>query len=285
MFTSCCPAWVSFIKTQYPQLADHLSTAKSPQQMFGAVTKSYFAEKIGVEPDKICSISIMPCVSKKREATLSDMYSAGALKGAGAEGAERIPDVDIVLTTRELARMIRAEHIAPDLLTEEAFDSPLGESTGAGVIFGVTGGVMEAALRTAYYCVEGVNPPADTFSDVRGFEGRREAEFSLGGRTLRTCTVSGLKNARDLIEDLRAGTVHYDFVEVMACPGGCVGGGGQPILDGVAMADVRGPRLYKLDEQRPLRFSHDNPGIKKLYAEYMGAPLGEKAHQLLHTHN
>lgn len=211
---------------------------------------------------------------QKMEATLPDMYSAGG-------GA----DVDIVLTTREFARLVRAEHIAPALLTEEAFDSPLGESTGAGVIFGVTGGVMEAALRTAYYCVEGVNPPADTFSDVRGFEGRREAEFSLGGRTLRTCTVNGLKNARDLIEDLRAGTVHYDFVEVMACPGGCVGGGGQPILDGVEMADVRGPRLYKLDEQRPLRFSHDNPGIKKLYAEYMGVPLGEKAHQLLHTHN
>ena len=274
MFTSCCPAWVRFLKSQYPDMADHLSTAKSPQQMFGAVAKSYFAEKIGADPGKICSISIMPCVSKKMEATLPDMYSAGG-------GA----DVDIVLTTREFARLVRAEHIAPALLTEEAFDSPLGESTGAGVIFGVTGGVMEAALRTAYYCVEGVNPPADTFSDVRGFEGRREAEFSLGGRTLRTCTVSGLKNARDLIEDLRAGTVHYDFVEVMACPGGCVGGGGQPILDGVEMADVRGPRLYKLDEQRPLRFSHDNPGIKKLYAEYMGAPLGEKAHQLLHTHN
>lgn len=274
MFTSCCPGWVRFVKSQYPDMVKNLSTAKSPQQMFGAVAKSYFAEKIGADPGKICSISIMPCVSKKMEATLPDMYSAGG-------GA----DVDIVLTTREFARLVRAEHIAPALLTEEAFDSPLGESTGAGVIFGVTGGVMEAALRTAYYCVEGVNPPADTFSDVRGFEGRREAEFSLGGRTLRTCTVSGLKNARDLIEDLRAGTVHYDFVEVMACPGGCVGGGGQPILDGVEMADVRGPRLYKLDEQRPLRFSHDNPGIKKLYAEYMGAPLGEKAHQLLHTHN
>ena len=285
MFTSCCPAWVSFIKTQYPQLADHLSTAKSPQQMFGAVTKSYFAEKIGVEPDKICSISIMPCVSKKREATLSDMYSAGALKGAGAEGAERIPDVDIVLTTRELARMIRAEHIAPDLLTEEAFDSPLGESSGAGVIFGVTGGVMEAALRTAYYCVEGVNPPPDAFSDVRGFEGRKEASFRLGERTLRTCTVSGLKNARDLMEDILRGEAEYDFVEVMACPGGCVGGGGQPMTDGFEMADVRGPKLYQLDEKRPLRFSHENPEVAKLYEDYLGAPLGEKSHALLHTHS
>ena len=284
MFTSCCPAWVSFLKTQYPQLADHLSTAKSPQQMFGAVTKSYFAETIGVEPDKICSISIMPCVSKKREATLSDMYSAGELKNGTAQGAKRIPDVDIVLTTRELARMIRAEHIAPDLLTEEAFDSPLGESSGAGVIFGVTGGVMEAALRTAYYCVEGVNPPPDAFSDVRGFEGRKEASFRLGDRTLRTCTVSGLKNARDLMEDILRGEAEYDFVEVMACPGGCVGGGGQPITDGFEMADVRGPKLYQLDEKRPLRFSHENPEVAKLYEDYLGAPLGEKSHALLHTH-
>ncbi|MFR8470317.1 hydrogenase [Eisenbergiella tayi] len=273
MFTSCCPAWVRFMKSQYPEMADHLSTAKSPQQMFGAITKSYFAEKTGVDPKKICSISIMPCVSKKMEAVLPDMYSAGA-------GA----DVDIVLTTREFARLVRAEHIAPALLTEEAFDSPLGESTGAGVIFGVTGGVMEAALRTAYYCVEGVNPPPDTFSDVRGFEGRKEASFTLGGKKLRTCTVSGLKNARDLMEDIRSGAVHYDFVEVMACPGGCVGGGGQPILDGVEMADVRGPKLYKLDSQRPLRFSHDNPEIIKLYEEYLEKPLGEKSHHLLHTH-
>jgi len=152
------------------------------------------------------------------------------------------------------------------------------------VIFGVTGGVMEAALRTAYYCVEGVNPPPDTFSDVRGFEGRKEASFTLGGKKLRTCTVSGLKNARDLMEDIRSGAVHYDFVEVMACPGGCVGGGGQPILDGVEMADVRGPKLYKLDSQRPLRFSHDNPEIIKLYEEYLEKPLGEKSHHLLHTH-
>ena len=278
MFTSCCPAWVSFMKTQYPQMADHLSTAKSPQQMFGAVTKSYFAEKIGVEPDKICSISIMPCVSKKREATLSDMYSAGAQKGL------HTPDVDIVLTTRELARMIRAEHIVPALLTEEAFDSPLGMSSGAGVIFGVTGGVMEAALRTAYYCVEGVNPPPDAFSDVRGFEGRKEASFRLGNRTLRTCTVSGLKNARDLMEEILRGEAQYDFVEIMACPGGCVGGGGQPITDGMEMADVRGPKLYQLDEKRPLRFSHENPEVTKLYEDYLGKPLGEKSHALLHTH-
>ncbi len=248
MFTSCCPAWVSFVKSQYPQLAGNLSTAKSPQQMFGAVAKTYFAQKLGVSPEKICCISIMPCVSKKREATLPDMYSAGGGRENG------IPDVDIVLTTREFARLIRAEHIAPALLMEEAFDSPLGASSGAGVIFGVTGGVMEAALRTAYYCVEGVNPPADIFSDVRGFEGRKEASFQLGERTIRTCTVNGLGNARELIEELLRGEVSYDFVEVMACPGGCVGGGGQPILDGVEMADVRGPKLYQLDEKRPNPF-------------------------------
>ena len=273
MFTSCCPAWVRFLKFRYPELAGNLSTAKSPQQMFGAVTKSYFAQKTGIPPERICSISIMPCVSKKMEATLPDMYSAGA-------GA----DVDIVLTTRELARLIRAEHIAPNLLMEEAFDSPLGESSGAGVIFGVTGGVMEAALRTAYYCVEGVNPPPDIFSDVRGFEGRREASFRLGNRTLRTCTVNGLKNAETLLEEIRRGEASYDFVEVMACPGGCVGGGGQPIVDGVEMADARGPKLYRLDEQRPIRFSHDNPEIRRLYEEYLGKPLGEKSHKLLHTH-
>ncbi len=279
MFTSCCPAWVSFVKSQYPQLAGNLSTAKSPQQMFGAVAKTYFAQKLGVSPEKICCISIMPCVSKKREATLPDMYSAGGGRENG------IPDVDIVLTTREFARLIRAEHIAPALLMEEAFDSPLGASSGAGVIFGVTGGVMEAVLRTAYYCVEGVNPPADIFSDVRGFEGRKEASFQLGERTIRTCTVNGLGNARELIEELLRGEVSYDFVEVMACPGGCVGGGGQPILDGVEMADVRGPKLYQLDEKRPIRFSHENPEVLKLYEEYLGKPLGEQSHRLLHTHN
>lgn len=271
MFTSCCPAWVRFMKSQYPDMADHLSTAKSPQQMFGAVAKSYFAEKMGIDAKKICSVSIMPCVSKKMEATLPDMYSAGA-------GA----DVDIVLTTREFARMVRAEHIAPMLLQEAAFDSPLGEGTGAAVLFGVTGGVMEAALRTAYYVVEGENPPMDAFTGVRGLEGRKEATFQLKDRILRTCTVSGLKNARLLMEDIIAGRAQYDFVEVMACPGGCVGGGGQPILDGVEMADVRGPKLYALDNKNSLRCSHDNPEIQKLYKEYLGEPLGSKAHHLLH---
>lgn len=271
MFTSCCPAWVSFMKTQYPQAAHHLSTAKSPQQMFGAVAKSYFAQKIGVTPDKICCISIMPCVSKKREATLPDMYSSGTA------------DVDIVLTTREFARLIRAEHIQPALLAETPFDSVMGESSGAGVIFGATGGVMEAALRTAAYALTGENPMPD-FQSVRGMEGRKENTYRINGMEIATCTVNGLKNARDMMEDILKGKVHYDFVEVMACPGGCVGGGGQPIKEGEELAGARAPRLYELDRKRSVRCSHDNQEIQELYETYLGEPLSELAHELLHTH-
>ena len=273
MFTSCCPAWVKFMKSQYPQYAERLSTAKSPQQMFGAIAKTYFAEKIGVSPEKICCISIMPCIAKKGEAELPGMD----VTGTG-------PDVDIVLTTREMVRLLKAEHILPALLAEETFDSPLGESSGAGVIFGATGGVMEAALRTAVAVIEGANPNPEKFSDVRGEEGRRELTYHVNGVPIRTCTVSGLKNARQLMEDIISKKVTYDFVEVMACPGGCVGGGGQPILDGAELASVRAPKLYYLDKRRPIRYSHENPEIKKLYQEYLEKPLSEKAHQLLHVH-
>ncbi|MCM1090506.1 MAG: NADH-dependent [FeFe] hydrogenase, group A6 [Butyrivibrio sp.] len=272
MFTSCCPGWVSFVSKKYPAYLRNLSTAKSPQQMFGAMTKSYFAQKKGIDPNNICSISVMPCVSKKREAALPYMKSAGA-------GA----DVDIVLTTREFVRMIRAEHINPRSLKEENFDSPLGESTGAGVIFGVTGGVMEAALRTAYAVVAGKNPDPDAFQAVRGEQGRREADFQLGDKVLHTCTVSGLGNAEKLMEDIVAGRVAYDFVEVMACPGGCVGGGGQPIHDGCEMAQERGGKLYQLDKERPLRFSHENKEVQRAYEEYLGKPLSHRAHELLHS--
>ena len=272
MFTSCCPGWVSFVSKRYPQYLRNLSTAKSPQQMFGAMAKSYFAQKKGIASHNIYSISIMPCVSKKREASLSYMKSAGAGQ-----------DVDVVLTTREFVRMIRAEHINPKFLTEQPFDSPLGESTGAGVIFGVTGGVMEAALRTAYAVVEGQNSEPDAFQAVRGENGRREADFKIGEKTLRTCTVSGLGNAEKLMQDIITGNVSYDFVEVMACPGGCVGGGGQPIHDGCELADVRGDELYRLDRERKLRFSHENPEVQKAYEEYLGKPLGHKAHELLHS--
>lgn len=283
MFTSCCPGWVSFVSRRYPQYLRNLSTAKSPQQMFGAVAKTYFAEKMGMHPDKIVSISIMPCVSKKREAAYAYMKSAGAGQ-----------DVDIVLTTREFVRLLRSEHINPCVLKESLWDSPLGESTGAGVIFGVTGGVMEAALRSAYALSQGENPPADAFCRVRKTaegtdtaswlsQGRREASFRLGERELRTCTVSGLANADKLMKDIINGLVEYDFVEVMACPGGCVSGGGQPIHDGEEYAACRGSRLYQLDEQRALRFSHENPEVKRLYDEFLGKPLGHKAHELLHS--
>lgn len=272
MFTSCCPGWVKFMKSQYPDYAVRLSTAKSPQQMFGAVTKTYFAEKIGVSPDKICCISIMPCIAKKGETGWEGMD----VTGTG-------PDVDIVLTTRELARLLRAEHILPQLLEEAEFDSPLGESSGAGVIFGATGGVMEAALRTAIAVIEGNNSNPERFNDVRGEDGRKEVTYYVNGTPVRTCTVSGLGNARKMMEDVISKKVTYDFVEVMACPGGCVGGGGQPILDGVELSGVRAPKLYQLDRERPIRFSHENPEIKKLYEDYLEKPLSHKAHELLHV--
>lgn len=273
MFTSCCPGWVSYVSYKYPYYIANLSTTKSPQQIFGAIAKSYFAEKKGLKPKEICSISIMPCVSKKREAELFSMRSSGT------------HDVDIVLTTRELIRLLRAEHINPAILEEQPFDNPLGQSTGAGVIFGATGGVMEAALRTAHYAITGQEATAEAFSPVRGEAGRRIAEFKIGDKTLRTCTVSGLGNAGRLIEDIKAGKVHFDFVEVMACPGGCVGGGGQPIHDGEERAAMLGEKLYKLDDKRPLRQSHNNPDVQVLYNEYLEKPLSEKAEKLLHSNH
>lgn len=271
MFTSCCPGWVSYVTKKYPSFVANLSTTKSPQQIFGAIAKSFFAERKGLKPKEICSISIMPCVSKKREAALLSMRSSGA------------HDVDIVLTTRELIRLLRAEHINPATLPEEPFDNPLGQSTGAGILFGATGGVMEAALRTAYHAVTGQEAPFDAFVSVRGEEGRKVSEFTIGGVTLRTCTVSGLGNAGRLLDDLKAGKVHYDFVEVMACPGGCVGGGGQPIHDGQERAGMLGKKLYKLDEKRCLRQSHNNPDVITLYDSFFGKPLSEKAEKLLHS--
>ena len=272
MFTSCCPGWLRFVKTQYPELLPNISSCKSPQQMFGAVTKSYFAEKMGIDPAKLCCISIMPCTAKKDECTWPGMDSAGAGQ-----------DVDFVLTTRELARMIRAEAIAPEAVPESEYDSPLGEYSGAGVIFGVTGGVMEAALRTAYRLATGKNPGADVFKEVRGMKPWKEAEFNVGGTVVRTAVVSGLGNARALVEALKRGEVQYDFVEVMACPGGCVGGGGQPIHDGEEYAERRAPTLYELDRKKPIRFSHENPEIVRLYEDYLGEPCGKKPHHLLHV--
>lgn len=274
MFTSCCPGWVRFVKSQYPEFVDHLSTAKSPQQMFGAVVKSYFAKKADIDPARICSVSIMPCVSKKAEAAMPQMADAGFGQ-----------DVDIVLTTRELVRMIRAESVYPLAIPEEEFDSPLGEYSGAGVIFGATGGVMEAALRTAYCLVTGENPDPDAFCEVRGLgEGPwKEAVFDVAGTKVRTATVHGLGNARKLLEAIKHGEAEYDFVEVMACPGGCVGGGGQPIHDGIEMAEDRAKELYKLDKNKNIRFSHCNPEIHTIYKEFLGKPLSPESHHLLHT--
>ncbi len=272
MFTSCCPGWIRFIKSQYPDMVDQLSTAKSPQQMFGAMAKSYYAEILDVNPSRIFSISIMPCIAKKYECGVSVINDAGAGQ-----------DVDVVLTTREVERMIRAEHIMPQYLEEEEFDTPLGVSSGAAVIFGATGGVMEAALRTAYYLVTNENPDPDAFKEVRGKEGWKEARFDLAGSDIKVAVASGLGNARRLIEDIRKGTVEYDFVEIMACPGGCAGGGGQPIEDGKELADKRTQILYGLDKINNIRFSHENLSVIKCYENYLQRPLSHSSHKLLHT--
>jgi len=269
MFTSCCPGWVRFLKLEYPDMVPQLSSAKSPQQMFGAVAKSYYAQLLGVEPEKIFCVSIMPCSAKKYECAVPQVNDA----------ANR--DVDVVLTTRELGRLLRGVDVSA--LPEEEFDQPLGTASGAGVIFGATGGVMEAALRSAYFLVNGKNPDADAFSDLRSLKGWREYTFRLGSADLKVAVASGLGNARKLCEALRAGEVQYDFVEIMACPGGCAGGGGQPICDGQELAGERGERLYTLDKANLLRFSHENPSVQALYRDYLDHPLSEKAHHLLHT--
>ena len=280
MFTSCCPGWLRFIKSQYPHLVRQLSTAKSPQQMFGAVMKTYFAEKIGVSPQRIYTVSVMPCVAKKEEKEMELFYQ----EYAGH-------DVDAVITTRELTKMIKSAHISPDTLSDIESDRPMQDGTGAGVIFGVTGGVMEAALRTAYYLLKSENPPEDAFKAVRSTrfnenEGIQEADFQIDNVTVRTAAVSGLGNARALLDRINKGEVHYDFVEVMACPGGCVGGGGQPIHDGREMAYERGRKLYHLDENAKRRFSHENHDVRKMYEEYFVKPNSPKSHMLLHTeHN
>ena len=277
MFTSCCPGWVRYLKSHYPQWTDRLSTAKSPQQMFGAVAKACFAKRIGVDPEKIFSVSIMPCVAKKAECDLPTMRT------------EAGQDVDLVLTTRELVRLVRAERLHPEDIPEEGFDSPMGVYSGAGVIFGATGGVMEAALRTAYYLHNGNNPKPDAFRAVRGDAtgavGWTEAEFDLGGgAVVHTAVVSGLANTGRLLAALKSGRVHYDFVEVMACPGGCAGGGGQPIhTDDVERAAQRGKVLYNIDRIQTVRFSHENPEVNALYRDDLGAPGSERAEALLHT--
>ncbi len=272
MFTSCCPGWVRFIKGQYPELTGQLSTSKSPQQMFGAIAKTWLAQKLNVPPEKLFLVSIMPCLAKKAECALPTMRT------------EHGPDVDVVLTTRELIRMLRADAIDPKDLPEEPLDSPMGAYTGAGSIFGTTGGVMEAALRSAYAFLTGTNPDPDMFAAIRLGPGLREATYEIKGIKVRCAAVSGLANTRELLEALKRKEKAYDFVEVMACPGGCAGGGGQPIHkeDG-ELAATRSEELRFLDENNPMRFSHENPEIQQLYSEFLGKPLSELAEKLLHT--
>jgi NADH-quinone oxidoreductase subunit G len=263
MFTSCCPGWVNFARTQYPELLASLSTAKSPQQMFGAVCKGWFAERAGLERDKVFCVSVMPCVAKKQEREMDGT-------------------VDASLTVRELIRLLKSFSIKAEALEEDAFDDVLGEASGAGVIFGATGGVMEAALRSAVYLATGANPEPDAFNALRGAEAVKEAVADINGSKVRVAVVSGLGEARELIEKIKTGEAAYDFVEVMACPGGCSGGGGQPIKSGTAPAGERAPVLYALDKNAGFRFSHENPAIKCLYDELLGKPLSSKAHALLH---
>ena len=272
MFTSCCPGWVRYVKAVRPEFTDQLSTSKSPGQMFGAVTKSYFAELKGIDPHNIFCVEVMPCTAKKAEVAIPVMNDACG-----------DPDVDVSITTREVDRMIRAEHIDATMLPEEDFDDPLGTSTGAAVIFGATGGVMEAALRTAYHVVTGKTPDPDAFSDGRGLDAWKEATYDLAGTPVRVAVVSGLANAGYLLDAIAAGEVEYDFVEVMACPGGCAGGGGQPIHDGEELAGVRGDVLWGLDHNAELRNSYENPSITAIYEDYLGEPLSERAEELLHT--
>jgi len=279
MFTSCSPGWVSFCEHYYPDLIDHLSSCKSPQQMFGAVVKTYYAEHKGIDPKDIVSVSIMPCTAKKYELGRDDQSAAG----------EGLQDVDISLTTRELARLIRKVGLDFDMLPEEKFDDLIGESTGAGVIFGATGGVMEAALRTAYEVITGEELKAVEFHEVRGTEGIKEATYNIGGQEIKVAITSGMANAKKIMDKVREGTADYHFVEVMGCYGGCVAGGGQPQCDAVTWnhTDVRALRakvLYDIDAGKPMRKSHLNPSIKRLYDEYLiGGPGEEKAHHILHT--
>ena len=276
MMTSCCPGWIKFCEHEFPDMLDHLSSCKSPQQMFGAVAKSWYAEQLGMAKEDIVVVSVMPCTAKKFELGREDENGAGA------------QDVDISITTRELARMLKQAEIQLEAMPNEDFDRPLGLGTGAGVIFGATGGVMEAALRTAVEKLTGEPLPELAFTGVRGLAGIKEASYEVSGKTIKVAVASGLANARALMEKVRAGEADYQFIEVMACPGGCVNGGGQPIqVSGVrSVLDLRAARaqaLYENDAGSALRKSHDNPAIKELYDTCLGRPGSEKAHQLLHT--
>ena len=276
MITSCSPGWVRYMELNYPELIPHLSTCKSPHQMFGAIVKSWYAEKMGIDPSKIYMVSVMPCIAKKFERTRDDMQGTG------------FDDVDAVITTRELARMIKQAHIEFTGLEDSGFDDPMGEATGAAAIFGTTGGVMEAALRTVAEKVTGKTFDKLDYEAVRGEQGIKRASINLDGKEVKVVVASGLKNAQTILEEIKAGKADYQFVEIMACPGGCVMGGGQPIRSSKdrATIDIRSKRagaLYTIDEASTLRKSHENPVLQAIYKDYLGEAGGHKAHELLHT--
>ena len=278
MITSCSPGWIKFCEHNFPDMLDNLSSCKSPHEMYGAIIKSYYADKMGIDPKSIYVVSIMPCTAKKFEAQRDELSVNG------------LSDVDTVLTTRELARMIKEAGIRFTQLPDENFDDPFGDqATGAGVIFGATGGVMEAAIRTVADILDNTSHSEIEYEAVRGLEGIKIASVTAGGKTIRAAVAHGLGNARELINKVRNGEIELDFIEIMACPGGCVNGGGQPIVSAKVRMDMdirteRAKAIYNEDKALPLRKSHDNPYIKKLYEEYLGKPCGHKSHELLHTH-
>lgn len=276
MITSCSPGWIKYCEHYYPDMLDHLSTCKSPQQMSGAIIKTWYAEKMGIDPKDIVVVGIMPCTAKKFETKRDDQAASG------------YPDVDYSLTTRELGRMIESAGIYFKHLPDEEFDNPLGDSTGAAVIFGATGGVMEAALRTAVEKLSGEELKSLDFTEVRGTDGIKEASYTVNGMEVKVCVVSGLANANTIMEKVKNGTADYHFIEIMGCPGGCVNGGGQPIQHAVVrnFVDLRARRaaaLYEADKDMPLRKSHESEAVKRLYAEFLGEPGSHKAHEVLHT--
>jgi NADP-reducing hydrogenase subunit HndD len=276
MITSCSPGWIKYCEHYYPDMLDHLSSCKSPQQMSGAIIKTWYAEKMGIDPKDIVVVGIMPCTAKKFETKRENQSASG------------YPDVDYSLTTRELGRMIESAGIFFKHLPDEEFDNPLGDSTGAAVIFGATGGVMEAALRTAVEKLSGEELKSLDFTEVRGTEGIKEASYTVNGMEIKVCVISGLANANTIMEKVKNGTADYHFIEIMGCPGGCVNGGGQPIQHAVVrnFVDLRARRaaaLYEADKDMPLRKSHESEAVKRLYAEFLGEPGSHKAHEVLHT--
>ena len=276
MITSCSPGWIKYCEHYYPTELDHLSSCKSPMQMQGAITKTYYAEKMGIDAKDIVSVAIMPCTAKKFECGRDDENGSG------------YPDIDFALTTRELGRMIESAGINFNLLPDEGCDSPLGQGTGAAVIFGATGGVMEAALRTAAEVITGKELESVEFTDVRGMDGVKEATYNLDGTEVKVAIASGTKNAKVLMDKVKDGTADYTFIEIMGCPGGCINGGGQPVQSATVrnFTDLKGLRaaaLYENDKNRPLRKSHENEDVKAVYAEFLGEPNSHKAHELLHT--